>query len=555
MNFVKASFFCSKRLYVILLAWGTISFLGPIAHSFAQCVPSPSGLVSWWRAESTGNDAVGTNNGALFNAVAFSPGMVNESFNLDGLSAHIRIPDSPSLHFTNAMSIEGWIYPTAVGGAYHDILTKWDIIFGIDQRSYGTGIVPDGTLAFTLCPYGTVSTVVIQSTNVIPVNQWTHFVDTYDGSTVKIYINGVLQVEAAYSLGIFQGTDAVGIGASVGGGTPGQFLSPFGGKIDEISLYNRALSASEVQALYNAGGAGKCVARTCTSPPSGLVSWWRGEGTGSDAAGPNTGALINAVAFSPGRVGQSFDLDGSSAHVRIPDSPSLHFTNAISIEGWIYPTAVGGAYHDIFTKWDIFTGLDQRSYGTGIIPNGTFAFSLCPDGTTTTIVIQSTSVIPVNQWIHFVDTYDGSKVRLYLNGALQVEAAYSLGIFPGNGAIGIGASVGGGSPGQFLSPFQGKIDEISVYNRALTAAEIQAIYNAGSGGMCFTPTLNITHAGQSVVLFWPAAAADFGLQERTDLLAPANWASIFPASITNNDQITVTLPAGNQSKFYRLLRP
>lgn len=552
---MKASFFSSKRLYVILLAWSTIPFLASTTCSFAQCVFPPSGLVSWWRADGTSNDALGTNNGILINAVAFSPGMVNESFDLDGTSAHIRIPDSPSLHFSNAMTIEGWIYPTAVGGAYHDILTKWDIISGIDQRSYGTGIVPDGTLAFTLCPYGTVSTVIIQSTNVIPANQWTHFVDTYDGSTVKIYINGVLQVEAAYSLGIFQGTDAVGIGASVGGGTPNQFLSPFGGKIDEISLYNRALSAGEVQALYNAGSAGKCVARACTSPPSGLVSWWRGEGTGSDAAGPNTGALINAVAFSPGRVGQSFDLDGSSAHVRIPDSPSLHFTNAISIEGWIYPTAVGGAYHDIFTKWDIFTGLDQRSYGTGIIPNGTFAFTLCPDGTTTTIVIQSTNVIPVNQWTHFVDTYDGSKIRIYLNGALQVEAAYNSGIFPGSGAVGIGASVGGGSPGQFLSPFQGKIDEVSVYNRALTDVEIQAIYNAGSGGMCFTPALNIARAGQSVVLFWPAAAADFGLQERTDLLAPGNWAPIFPASITNNDQIMVTLPAADQSKFYRLVGP
>jgi hypothetical protein len=552
---VKASFFFSKKLNVILLVCGAISFLASITRSSAQCISLPPGLVSWWRAEGTGNDAVGTNNGALINAVGFSPGMVNQTFDLDGLSAHIRIPDSPSLRFSNAMTIEGWIYPTAVGSAYHDIFTKWDIVGGIDQRSYGTGIIPDGTLAFSLCPYGTVSTVVIQSTNVIPINQWTHFVDTYDGSMIRIYINGALQVEAPYSLGIFQGNDAIGIGASVGGGSSGQFISPFKGKIDELSVYSRALTVSEVQALYNAGSAGKCATPTCIAPPSGLVSWWRAEGTGSDAAGPNTGVLINAVAFSPGRVGQSFDLDGSSAHIRIPDSPSLHFTNAMSIEGWIYPTQVGGAYHDIFTKWDIFSGFDQRSYGTGIIPNGTFAFTLCPDGTTTTIVIQSTNVVPVNQWTHFVDTYDGSKVRLYLNGTLQVEAAYTSGIFPGNGAVGIGATVGTGSPGQFISPFQGKIDEISIYNRALTASEVQAIYEAGNAGMCFAPVLKVAQSGQNVVLSWPAAAADFGLQKGVDFLAPASWARIFPDSVTNNDQITVTLPASEQSKFYRLVRP
>jgi hypothetical protein len=554
---VKAiSLFPFKWSSAIVLVSAIFSFLLLETYLFGQqCDPPPSGLVSWWRAEGTGADAVGANHGTLFNSVAFTPGEVNQSFDLDGVSAHVRVPDSPSLRLTNAITIEGWIYPTAVGGAYHDIFSKWDIIAFQDQRSYGTGIVPDGTFAFTLCPFGTTTTIVIYSPNVVPANQWTHFVDTYDGSSVKIYLNGVLQTEAAYNLGIFPGNSAVGIGASVGQGAPGQFISPFKGKIDEISVYNRALTPDEVQMLYNAGAAGKCFVPRCVPPPSGLVSWWSAESTGVDTVGTNNGSLINSVAFNAGMVGQSFDLDGVSAHVRIPDSPNLHFTNAMSIEGWIFPTAVGGAYHDIFTKWDMIPFRDQRCYGTGIVPNGTFAFTLCPIGTTTTIVIYSTNAIPANQWTHFVDTYDGSSVKIYLNGSLQTQAAYNLGIFPGNSEVGIGASVGQGAPGQFISPFQGKIDEISVYNRALTPGEVQALYTAGILGKCFAPVLNIASAAQTVVLSWPASAADFGLLEAADLLGPSAWIRISPTFATNNGQISVTLPVSDQNKFYRLVHP
>jgi hypothetical protein len=553
---VKApSFSSTKWSPEIFFACGMISFLLPSIRSSAQCVPTPSGLVSWWRAEGTGADAVGTNHGTLFNSVAFTAGEVNRSFDLNGSGAHIRVPDSPSLHFTNAISIEGWIYPTDVGGVYHDIFSKWDIIPFQDQRCYGTGIVLDGTFAFTLCPYGTTTTIVIYSPNPVPINQWTHFVDTYDGSSVKIYLNGVLQTEAPYNLGIFPGNSALGIGASVGQGTPGQFISPFKGKIDEVSVYNRALTPDEVQSIYNAGSAGKCYVPKCVPPPSGLVSWWPAESTGADTIGTNNGVLINSVAFNAGMVGQSFALDGSSAHIRIPDSPSLHFTNAMSIEGWIYPTAVGGAYHDIFTKWDIIPFRDQRCYGTGIVPNGTFAFTLCPTGTTTTIVIYSTNAVPANQWTHFVDTYDGSSIRIYLNGSLQAQAAYNLGIFQGNSEVGIGASVGQGAPGQFISPFQGKIDEISLYNRALTADEVQALFSAGSLGKCFAPVLNIGNAAQNIILSWPASVPDYGLQEAADLLAPGNWFPISPSFVTNNGQITVTLPVSDQNTFFRLIRP
>ena len=70
-------------------------------------------------------------------------------------------------------------------------------------------------------------------------------------------------------------------------------------------------------------------------PPPGLVSWWRGEGDASDAAGANTGVVEGGVAFVAGEVGQAFSFDGRNSYVEVPDAPSLRLTNELTIEFWV----------------------------------------------------------------------------------------------------------------------------------------------------------------------------------------------------------------------------
>src|SRR5207249_4082770 len=87
----------------------------------------------------------------------------------------------------------------------------------------------------------------------------------------------------------------------------------FLGLIDEVSVYSRALSASEVASIYNAGSAGKCppVAQpVCVPAASGLVDWWKGDGNANDAVGASNGTLDGNATFAPGLVGQAFSLDG-----------------------------------------------------------------------------------------------------------------------------------------------------------------------------------------------------------------------------------------------------
>src|SRR5206468_2924778 len=112
------------------------------------------------------------------------------------------------------------------------------------------------------------------------------------------------------------------------------------GSIDEVSVYNRALSASEIQSIYAADTAGKCVPpvpTNCVTAPSGMISWWRAEGDATDALTANNGTLMNGATFAPGEVGQAFSLDGIDDYVSIP---LLNFSsrNAITIEAWIKPT-------------------------------------------------------------------------------------------------------------------------------------------------------------------------------------------------------------------------
>src|SRR5207244_3547852 len=101
----------------------------------------------------------------------------------------------------------------------------------------------------------------------------------------------------------------------------------FFGTIDEPSVYSRALSTAEIQAIYNAGSAGKCPPpppTNCVPAPSGLVSWWRAEGTAVDAVDGNHGLTQGGLAFASGQAGAAFSFNGTNAAVIITASSNLN---------------------------------------------------------------------------------------------------------------------------------------------------------------------------------------------------------------------------------------
>ena len=134
---------------------------------------------------------------------------------------------------------------------------------------------------------------------------------TKSGSTVTFYVDGVAAAaDASYDPG-FEFTSNAYLGFFGSGG--GNFF----GILDEVEIFNRALTSDEVQAIYDAGSAGKC--RTCAPQPSNMVAWWKAENNFNDSIGSNDGTQQNGVTFAPGEVNQAFILNGNNQYVLIGD--------------------------------------------------------------------------------------------------------------------------------------------------------------------------------------------------------------------------------------------
>ncbi len=228
-----------------------------------------------------------------------------------------------------------------------------------------------------------------------------------------------------------------------------------------------------------------CIA-ACLAPPSGAVAWWPGEGDATDVVGGHNGTVNSAVTFVPGEVGHAFGFHASGnslSKVSVPDAPVFKLTNALTLEAWMKITTYAPGI--ILMRGDNRGGLDP--YGLSVNPAGGVYFFM--DNASNQQALLSAPV-PLNQWKHVAGVWDGTTgdMELFVDGVMVVQTNTSvrpLGeLDPGSEpAIGLGNH--GGTVHNF--PFDGLLDEVSIYGRALAGSEIQSIFNAGSSGKCETP--------------------------------------------------------------------
>ena len=233
-------------------------------------------------------------------------------------------------------------------------------------------------------------------------------------------------------------------------------------------------------------------AQTCVPAPAGLVSWWPGEGSADDVADGNPGTLQNGAAFTGAHVGQGFSLDGVDDYVRISDADNLDGMARLTIDAWVKFDAVApgkwqfivakgsavGFGSNSFVLW--FAGDNLRLQAAVETPNGLNTVS-APD-----------DVIEAGKFYHVAVTYDGTSIKMYLNGMFKQSGGLTGAVRDTSFPVLIGRRSGSGVDGTG-DVLMGVIDEVDVYDRALTDAEILAIYNAGSAGKCPpTPQQRIT---------------------------------------------------------------
>lgn len=222
----------------------------------------------------------------------------------------------------------------------------------------------------------------------------------------------------------------------------------------------------------------------CVNSPAGLVGWWPGDGSAKDIANENNGTPVGNSSFALGLVGQAFSLSDSNSYIRVPNNPSLDTPDGLTIDAWIYPMAVDGP-RVIASKWD-----DQAGQWSWVfkLSNGTLSMQtqLSPSGEPRVFGnIGGTASLPLNTWSHVAATYDRStsNLRTYVNGSVDNEgAAEALNSAINSSPTDIWIGAVNGSDG--YEGFQGLIDELDIFSRALTSNEIKSVFDAGSAGKC-----------------------------------------------------------------------
>lgn len=205
--------------------------------------------------------------------------------------------------------------------------------------------------------------------------------------------------------------------------------------------------------------------------------------TANDSSGGGRNGTISAATRVAGKVGGALSFNGTTSIVNVPDSAALDLTTAMTLEAWVNPTQLSG--------WETVL-LKGNGAGSGLLSYALYAHDGAPlgggvaapagyvriGGDQSLRGATQPPLVPLNTWTHLALTYDGTAaggtvMRLYVNGTLAASRTQTGTIPNGNGPLAIGGNAVFGN-----ESFNGLIDEVRVYNRALTAADIVADMNA-----------------------------------------------------------------------------
>ncbi|HET9531724.1 MAG TPA: LamG-like jellyroll fold domain-containing protein, partial [Blastocatellia bacterium] len=234
---------------------GTITIAGQTFTVTQEraCAPRPAGLAGWWPAERNPNDLLGANHGSLQGGVTFSPGKVGSAFSFDGVNDAFQTPPTAILN-SLPLTIEAWVNPSV-----RDDGTDFPANVASNDRP-GFGGHGFGVNVFTSGSQMKVE--YQQGERVVPgvlftAGQWYHVAVVYTTGNLKVYVDGQQVDDFSYGQGALDGDNIIRIGFHNNDAGTGSRRF-FKGLIDEASVYSRALSASEVQNIFDADSAGKC---------------------------------------------------------------------------------------------------------------------------------------------------------------------------------------------------------------------------------------------------------------------------------------------------------
>lgn len=449
------------------------------------------GLVAYFKNDlediegSTLKDRSGLgNNGTIFGATV-ADGKINEALSFDGVDDYIKINDFSSADPQNAITISLWC---------KIISASPSVDFLLNRRSTNTGLINNGYKCFDI-RYSNANTFLVQialwdkinsgtlysmyQQGTIPYNEWHNVILRWSNLTnrLELFIDGILNnsIATAYPYIYYDHDDPVGTDDNSLYVATFDSLSNFlNGSIDEARVYNRALTDKEIKALYEI----EKVGFNQRSLNSGLVLYMKFEPedingtTVYDRSSKRNHGTLAGTTQVDGAVGKARQYDGVDDKITVVDSAGLYDfagTEPYSFSFLFKRDSTGGTswnsllskrYKDAsnrFQNWIITTDpLDVNNQFNLILQRWV-------DGTSQDL--STVTNLNLDTWYHGIIVYDGNKGYVYVNGNLDNTVTFTNSLLTSTVDLTIG-----------LTSLKGILDEVRIYNRALSAEEAKSIY-------------------------------------------------------------------------------
>lgn len=475
-----------KKLITLILAPLLILFLASATSFAEEEVDLTQGLVAYYPFSGNANDASGNgNHGAVDGATLVEDryGNPNSAYSFNGYGDYIEIPYSESLNIEYGITIGFWMNRNADQSLYYPAETKAYIVKQIDGISLWV-------LDNSGCLGG------LGNSKVTPLQEWVHYCFTVNSDGyATMYKNGERVCTGRSTIPMIPSENVLRIGME------NESHGSYNGLLDEVVIYDRALSATEVQQLVVSENVVPDTPDTPDEPAEddsinlnkGLVAYYPFNGNANDASGNGNHGTVYDAALVEDRYGEpdsAYSFDGDRDYIEIPHSESFNIENEISFSFWMrrnedqalhYP----GEYKSfIFVKptdgnenfrLDSFSfpliqlydtgGMrwNKGTYGTCIGSEGAFS-GVCND------VTGEPSIVPLHTWAHYCFTRDmEGNTKLYENGVLVDEGSFRAGdsLLISSVPLRIGMKNGA------HYSYNGILDEITIYNRTLSATEVK----------------------------------------------------------------------------------
>jgi hypothetical protein len=438
----------------------------------------PTDAISRWSAEKAANDSLDGNNGTLKNGAAFAPGVLGDAFDFTAPGSYVQVPDSPNLRLgSGAITLDAWV-KASPSNLFRTIVGKFNPDFPYQDYELRINATNHAEFVATDCGTGACGGFTpVASSSLIADGNFHHVAGVRRASgDLEIYVDGVLENSLNQPL---KNTDSSG-SLNIGGPSDG---NDFKGLVDEAEVYNRALSPSEINNIYQTDKAQ--IAPATPTPP---VTLFRAEGNANDSIGSANGTLQGGATFAPGILGQAFSFDGTDDGFATA-STTITNTLPLTIDAWVNPTlrTDGTDFPNNVFSNDV-PGEFGNGFGVNVFPGGSQLKVEVDDG------FREVPGVSFNagQWYHVAVVYTPGNYKAYVDGQLVDDFDFAPGTANAQSVIRLGFHNDDDFAYGTRRFFKGLIDEAAAYNTALTSAQIQSLYAAGAVSQSLVRTISPT---------------------------------------------------------------